>query len=227
MAAEFFDSRILRALEAVEWCADDPQAEAVTNAVWNQLVTSPNAQLPQGGRGGGLARVITDVFQLLDEWWDGIEYKNARHAIAHAVFLSLRDQPRRIFTGGSGDAAEYCAQAIDHAAMLLLGGTPEGFELDGPETEGEVPRAIANIIRDIFGNPFRPVVLDPDWWTPNVVANAHTIHEERRFSELAVLADALEEAGCINEDILNHCRLPSEHVRGCWVLSVFQRGNRA
>jgi hypothetical protein len=37
---------------------------------------------------------------------------------------------------------------------------------------------------------------------------------------LAVLADALEEAGCIDADILNHCRQPGEHVRGCWVVDL-------
>jgi hypothetical protein len=35
---------------------------------------------------------------------------------------------------------------------------------------------------------------------------------------MGVLADALEEAGCDNADVLDHCRKPGEHVRGCWVI---------
>jgi hypothetical protein len=221
MAAEFFDSRILHAIEAAEWCADDPQAEAIANGVWNELVTSPAPQLPQTGRDGELARIIRGAWQLLDEWWDGSKYKTARHAIAHAAYLSLRDQPGRVFTGGAGDAAEYCAQAIEHAATLLLGRTPEGVELDGPETEGEIQRAIANILRDIFGNPFRPVQVNAQrltWNGGTVTLIAQEIYEQRVFGSLPILADALEDAGCSDVAILDHCRCPDNHVRGCWLL---------
>jgi hypothetical protein len=76
------------------------------------------------------------------------------------------------------------------------------------------------LLRDIFGNPFRPVVQDPRWRTPEVVALARTIYEERRYQDMPVLADALEEAGCADPDILRHCREPGEHVRGCWVLDL-------
>ena len=76
------------------------------------------------------------------------------------------------------------------------------------------------LLRDIFGNPFRPARLDPRWQTAAVVALARTIYEERRFQELPVLADALEEAGCTDKAILRHCREPGEHVRGCWVLDL-------
>jgi hypothetical protein len=46
------------------------------------------------------------------------------------------------------------------------------------------------------------------------------IHEERAFDRLAVLADALEEAGCADADILSHLRGPGPHVRGCWVVDL-------
>jgi hypothetical protein len=76
------------------------------------------------------------------------------------------------------------------------------------------------LLRDIFGNLFRPVQMDPRWQTPTVVAMARAIYEERRFQEMPVLADALEEAGCTDEAILGHCREPGEHVRGCWMLDL-------
>ncbi len=74
------------------------------------------------------------------------------------------------------------------------------------------------LLRDIFGNPFRSCALDPRWLTPPVVNLASTVYDERRFDELPILADALEEAGCTAEEILTHCRTSEKHVCGCWVL---------
>jgi hypothetical protein len=78
-------------------------------------------------------------------------------------------------------------------------------------------------LRDIFGNPWRPLVVEPTWLNPKggVVSHlARDIYEQRRFDELPVLADALEEAGCTNQGILTHCRAGGEHVRGCWVIDL-------
>jgi hypothetical protein len=76
------------------------------------------------------------------------------------------------------------------------------------------------LLRDISGNPFRPVALCPSWLTPNVTGLATTIYEDLVFDRMPILADALEEAGCDNADILTHCRGPGPHVRGCWVLDL-------
>ncbi len=88
------------------------------------------------------------------------------------------------------------------------------------EAEG---RMQASLIRDIFGNPFRRVTVDPSWLAWNdgtVVKMAQAIYDERAFDHLPVLADALEEAGCHVPDLVAHCRAPSEHARGCWVLDL-------
>jgi hypothetical protein len=76
------------------------------------------------------------------------------------------------------------------------------------------------LLREIFGNPFQPVALDPTWLTPTVKALARAIYEEHNFTDLPVLADALEEAGCISQDILSHLRGPGEHTRGCWAVDI-------
>jgi hypothetical protein len=70
------------------------------------------------------------------------------------------------------------------------------------------------------GNPFHPIALDPMWLMPSVKHLAEAIYEDRAFDRLPILADALEDAGCTNADILNHCRQPGEHVRGCWVVDL-------
>ncbi|MEX0727913.1 MAG: hypothetical protein WD065_16675 [Planctomycetaceae bacterium] len=77
-----------------------------------------------------------------------------------------------------------------------------------------------DLLRDIFDNPFRPSTVDPSWQTPAVVELANVIYENRAFDRMPRLADALEEAGCADADILGHCRSSSLHVRGCWVVDL-------
>jgi hypothetical protein len=93
---------------------------------------------------------------------------------------------------------------------------PRGLSWDAEAHEHEV-----RVFRDIAGNPFRRTRMDPAWlaWGSGTVLRlALRIHEERAFDCLPILADALEDAGCADEEILSHCRGPSPHVRGCWVI---------
>jgi hypothetical protein len=86
------------------------------------------------------------------------------------------------------------------------------------------------LLRDIFGNPYRPVALDPallTWHDATIPKLAEAIYDDRELpsghfdnTRLAVLADALEDAGCDDHDILAHCRGPGPHVRGCWVVDL-------
>ncbi|AWM42102.1 hypothetical protein C1280_02235 [Gemmata obscuriglobus] len=75
-------------------------------------------------------------------------------------------------------------------------------------------------MRDIFGNPFRPVAADPAWLTSNITALVTGIYADRAFDRMPILADALQDAGCDNADILTHCRSEAQHVRGCWVVDL-------
>jgi hypothetical protein len=79
----------------------------------------------------------------------------------------------------------------------------------------------AELLRDVVGNPFRPAGADPTWFarSGNTVRRvAKAIYEDRRFQDLPVLADALEDAGCTDVEFLSHCRGSGPHVRGCWVI---------
>jgi hypothetical protein len=77
------------------------------------------------------------------------------------------------------------------------------------------------LVRDIFGPlPFRPVTIDPTWLSSTVKRVAASIYSDRAFDRLLFLADALEDAGCDSETILNHCRHPGVHARGCWALDL-------
>jgi hypothetical protein len=88
------------------------------------------------------------------------------------------------------------------------------------EGDPEELAAHAALLRHVVGNPFRPVTADPSWLTPTAVALAEGIYEEKAFERLPILADALEEAGCADPDLLGHLRSPGPHVRGCWALDL-------
>ncbi|MFO0802381.1 MAG: hypothetical protein U0791_04565 [Gemmataceae bacterium] len=84
----------------------------------------------------------------------------------------------------------------------------------------ERPVVARLLIQCVLGNPFRSVEFSPDWLTSTVVTIARTMYDSRYYSPMLLLADALQDAGCENEDILNHCRSGGPHVRGCWVVDL-------
>lgn len=87
-----------------------------------------------------------------------------------------------------------------------------GFD-SGRYQEGYQPQA--DLLREIIGNPFRPFTLNPGWLTSTVVALAKQMYETRDFSAMPILADALQDVGCEDADLLAHCRGPGPHMRGC------------
>jgi hypothetical protein len=113
----------------------------------------------------------------------------------------------------------------DDLAAQIAQTAPEAFAWTGSQWDEGVleahRRAIADWVRDIFGNPFRPVSFDPSWRTPGVVRLAQTIYDGRTFDQMPELADVLAGAGCHDADILAHCRAPIGHLRGCWVVDAF------
>ena len=77
-----------------------------------------------------------------------------------------------------------------------------------------------NLFREVFGNPFRPVTFSPEWRTDTAVSLAQQMYESRDFGAMPILADALQDAGCTSDDVLNHCHGAGPHVRGCWVVDL-------
>jgi hypothetical protein len=104
----------------------------------------------------------------------------------------------------------------------------------GGETQvdpaGLPDEAMAALVRDIFGPIlFRAVSVHPDvlaWGNRLVVRLAQTIYHERRWGDMPLLGDALLDAGCDNEEILQHCREQGAvHARGCWVIDLLLRNS--
>jgi hypothetical protein len=112
-------------------------------------------------------------------------------------------------------------RGIAGATQFRPTGLPSGPVIGQPEALA----AQCRIIRDIFGNPFRPVAFSPEWRTDTAVSLARTMYESRDFSAMPILADALQDAGCDEEELLGHCRghgrdTSANHVRGCWVVDL-------
>lgn len=82
------------------------------------------------------------------------------------------------------------------------------------------PRLAHDMLLEVFGNPFRPVAFNPSWRTSTAVGVARQMYETRDFTGMPILADALQDTGCDSDDVLNHCRNPGIHVRGCWVVDL-------
>jgi hypothetical protein len=86
-------------------------------------------------------------------------------------------------------------------------------------SEEQLAARQAQVVREVFGNPFRARGVSVNWLTPTVLALANQMYDARDFSLMPILADALQDADCDNEDILNHCRDTNlQHVRGCWLV---------
>ncbi|QEL15225.1 hypothetical protein [Limnoglobus roseus] len=82
---------------------------------------------------------------------------------------------------------------------------------------------LCGLARDVFGNPYRPVAFLDGWRTSTAVGLATAIYAERAFDRLPILADALQDAGCEEVAVLDHCRGGGIHDRGCWVVDAVLR----
>ena len=121
--------------------------------------------------------------------------------------------PRRTWTGAGS--------ALTYEPMIEIG--TEHWEIYLP-LEHCLSYNQCDLIRELSGNPYRPLPVDPLWlhWNDGCIARmAHTIYDEERFEELPILADALEEAGCAEGPLLEHLRHhKGMHVRGCWAVDL-------
>jgi hypothetical protein len=114
------------------------------------------------------------------------------------------------------DVIMHAVEATGHGAVALDPKTGRSLL-----AQAEERKSLAARLRDVFGNPFRPISCNPAWLTSDVVALARGIYDERAFDRMPILADALQDAGCNNDDVLNHCRdANATHARGCWVVDL-------
>jgi hypothetical protein len=108
--------------------------------------------------------------------------------------------------------------AAPNTQRRVLGSYESGHR--EPWVEGPAARLAAEILRDVTGYPFRTVPFAAEWRTPSVLGLARAFYDAGELDALPILADALQEEGCENPEILDHCRGDSPHVRGCWVVDL-------
>jgi hypothetical protein len=207
------DARSRKAIEVAEQCADG----------W----ASPQALLEASDSAWAAAKEMISSYQTasgFDPYTDpermyGIHDDClAAPAACAAAYASMAD------LGWVSSVARYACHATVQAASPVGTAGSAGSSATREEAERAERTAQAALLCDIFGPlPFRTVTLDPLWLAWNegtVVKLAQGTYDDRAFDRLPVLADALEEAGCTNPDILAHCRQPGPHVRGCWVVDL-------
>jgi hypothetical protein len=175
------------------------------------------------------SRTAVEVAErLADGLGSDKEVEAACDGVKAAIITAIKDH-------GQGSLEAWAACVLTHAfgppymvsyqaivlidALAYWSGQEECRESDREEESA----AQADLLRELFGNPFRPVTIAPAtlaWNSETIPKLAQDIYGSRAFDRLPILADALEEAGCTDADILGHCRLPGEHVPGCWVVDA-------
>jgi hypothetical protein len=170
-----------------------------------------------------LPEVIRQAVEVAERFVDGkatpVELRSVRQlAASHpgAEWVAVRN------------ASGYSALHAAHSAAARCSLTLDGQFAWEPFVAERKCQTI--LVGEIFGNPFRPVSIPPAflaWNDGTIVRLAQAAYEERHLpagtldsGRLAVLADALEEAGCTDADILGHLRGPGPHVRGCWPVDL-------
>jgi hypothetical protein len=147
-------------------------------------------------------------------------------ATSNADRKQIRPTRRALLTSGWWHTAEgRLAGAVLRRSPLsgaIAASLFAGYLVGGATAQAEQERmAHGPLLRDIVGNPFRSVAFAPEWRTSTAVTLAKGMYESRDFGAMPILADALQDAGCTSDDILNHCRdAHATHVRGCWVVDL-------
>jgi hypothetical protein len=187
---------------------------ACCRAVWDSLA-------PQRSR-----RAV----ETAEEYADGLATEHDLHRVRSMAGAAAADYQARLLRSRlvnrdlptREEGRLFFAAEAAHAHTPFLIGRLRWLRWDA-----ELNTLSPRLLRDLFGNPLRPATLDPAWRTPDVLSLAQGAYDNRALpagaleaARLAVLADALEDAGCTNADLLGHLRGEGPHVRGCWCVDL-------
>jgi hypothetical protein len=169
---------------------------------------------------------VTTALDVAERYADGAATQADLDAALRGASQAQRAQRRKALLFAYAAVMDACEPGGLGAAETAA--WAEAAATDSRVTYGDYVRrtrpdlyaSLAALLREVLGNPFRPVSIDPSWLTPAVVRRAQRIYDGRDFGRLPALADALKKAGCTDADILTHCRQPGPHVRGCWAVDL-------
>jgi hypothetical protein len=166
-----------------------------------------------------------DAVEVLERCADGLLPSSAMNsAWASASQVRIVRKPRKTDPRTQAVAAWAVSTALFPDVFTAV--TSTSGQLRGLESLSDESERQCDLLRDLFGNPFRAAPAPPAL-PADAASLAQAAYDERELplgsldpARLCVLADALEEAGCTDESILTHLRTPSLHVRGCWALDL-------
>lgn len=187
------------------------------------LAATPQSRRLFRGYYAGSFEQLERALGVVEQFAEGLVGSDALE-LAREDARSAEYVPASIDYGGETDlwrevaAVELAATEEPEPTVVLMACLRA---TNGQSPEADEERWQAAVLRDVFGNPFRPVEFDPVWRTDTAQTLARQMYDSRDFGAMPILADALQDAGCENEDVLNHCRDANQpHVRGCWVLDA-------
>jgi len=211
-------------LFALAWCGridhliTDARSRAALAFVTSHVETTPN-------RKKGRPAVEKAAKQAHDEAYDRIFRVRGREVSLALAASNAADAAHSTMDLDPLSAAIFAAAFAVHAACWAehAAGDEPSPHMYPEELRGPMKAAQAELLREVLGNPFHRVAVDPLWlrWNDGTVGKvAEATYAEAAFDRLGVLADALEDAGCADDAILGHLRSPGPHVRGCWALDL-------
>jgi hypothetical protein len=160
----------------------------------------------------------TLLFRHLDDGWQMPGRQRALIAAAACRVVASHGREATVL----GRVAEMFERRATLGRTSDIPGQPASLAFDSLDFQLELTPEesldMAAAIREIVGNPFSPITPEPAWAEPVVQDLARRIEAGRDFAGLPVLADALEEAGCLSEEMLSHLRCGGPHNFGCWAL---------
>ncbi len=218
----------------------------MTEAEWFASVDAERMRVFLASKPVSLRKVMLFRVGCCRIQYQHLTIKEARQAVDVAELLAdgqiLLEQTRNTWSSGIKRFLKYCSsknfqKSRREKSELASRINMAGFAIDCLDVEHtrkaeflpepseyldhrHLYQIAPAVFRELFGNPFRPVAINLAWLTSTAVGIAQGIYDDRAFDRLPILADALQDAGCENEDILAHCRDEGPHVRGCWVVDL-------
>lgn len=190
---------------------------------WFADKKSQNAIIVAEGFANG-ERTELELLDAHEKAWRIVEYPGDA--------FDIRFLAKKIASFAASPLADVAASGVANDLIFAAVVEECGEEVEGdPSWQQQCEIAIsrereelAKVLREI-AHPFHEL-FDHQCFTSTVVSLAQTIYDEKAFDRMPILGDALEDAGCDNADMLNHCRQQGEHVRGCWVVDLILSKDR-
>jgi hypothetical protein len=210
-----------------------PGGAVQVDVVFRESVAEPDRRLAIPAADGGCISVRAAGPAQALAWklvWLATDGYPQGKDLYDAVLLAERTTlPRAVLERTFQLSGERMPRTVD-ALVGLRGVDWTNFRTEYPWVDGRRDDWLARLakaIKPVFtearakhGADEAPDGADPMWLTTTVVQLARGIDAERACDRLPILADALQDAGCTDEDILNHCRCGGPHTRGCWVVDL-------